>query len=188
MTALHKIFLSLFAALCLATTAAAGPITLTPADADFDGNSGAGNYGPSNCEPGCINDLFGTSFTNADLLYKADFGNANDGQFASSYSMDWAGDPNGGLLSFVGGPSINCLTCYLAVKDGNHDPRYYFYDISTWDGTSDITLSGFWAQKGAISHASIWGTTGITVPEPGTMAMLLTGLAGLLVTRRRRAS
>lgn len=52
MTALYKVILGLFAALCLATTAVAGPIALDPSTADFDGNSGAGNYGPSNCEPG----------------------------------------------------------------------------------------------------------------------------------------
>ncbi|MCH8497401.1 MAG: PEP-CTERM sorting domain-containing protein [Marinobacter sp.] len=131
------------------------------------------------------------------MLYRASFGDPDEGSFANSYSASWVtkpgepNDPTGGTISWdATQSSIACLACYLAVKDGNHDPRYYFFDLSgLWDGVSDIVLSGFWADgRGAVSHVSIWGTTGIIVPEPGTMAMLLTGLLGLVATRRRRTN
>jgi hypothetical protein len=178
-------------------SAASHALLLEPGNADFDGNDGAGGpYGPSTCEVDCINDLFGTSFIgNDNLLYKVEYdGGAEEGSFTGSYNMSWSlddGEPSGGTLSWVADTAyIECGECYVAVKDGNNDPRYYFYDISTlWDGQEDLVFSNFWSNgPGAISHISIWGVSAVEVPEPGTLGLLGLGLLGLAYSRKRKAS
>lgn len=199
MTLLHKLSLSLAGLLLISFQAQAVPLTLTPGNADktgaagetlADGSSSTG-YGPNNCEPDCINDLFGTSFSKkADLLYKSDVtSGAEEGSFSDSYFTVWAGSEEAGNISLnTGQPSINCIECYLAVKDGKNAPNYYFFDLSSiWNGTDTIALSKFWPDNGGISHASIWGSSGDkVVPEPGTLALLSLGAVGLVVARRRR--
>lgn len=178
-------------------SAASHALLLEPGNADFDGNDGAGGpYGPGTCEPECINDLFGTSFVGNDgLLYKTEFdGGSEEGSFAGSYEMSWTLDdsePSGGTLSWVVDTDyINCGECYVAVKDGDIDPRYYFYDISTlWDGQEDLVFSNFWSNgQGAISHISIWGSSAVEVPEPGTLGLLGLGMLGLAYSRKRKAN
>lgn len=170
-------------------------LLLQPGNADYDGNAATGPYGPSNCEADCINDLFGTSFVgNEGLLYKAEYdGGIEEGSFTGSYNMSWTlddGEPSGGTLSWVMDTDfIVCGECYVAVKDGQIDPRYYFYDISAlWDGQEDLVFSNFWIGSGAISHISIWGGSAVEVPEPGTLGLLGLGLMGLAYSRKRKAS
>lgn len=187
-------------ALTLAS-AASQALLLQPSNADYDGTDGSGSYGPSNCEPDCINDLFSTSFTNdSGLLYKSDFDDgAESGDYADSYDMTWYNEldeegklePYGGLLSWLADtPHIVCGDCYVAVKDGNISPRYYFFDISAlWDGKADLEFDNFWKDgKGAISHISIWGSPAVEVPEPGTLGLLGLGLMGFVAFRKKRAS
>lgn len=177
-------------------SAASHALLLQPGNADYDGNAATGPYGPSNCEADCINDLFGTSFVGNDgLLYKAEYdGGIEEGSFTGSYDMDWTlddGEPSGGTLSWVIDTDfIVCGECYVAVKDGNIDPRYYFYDISAlWDGQEDLVFSNFWSNgRGAISHISIWGGSAVEVPEPGTLGLLGLGLMGLAYSRKRKAN
>ncbi|WP_152208579.1 PEP-CTERM sorting domain-containing protein [Marinobacter changyiensis] len=197
---LSKVLKTVFVATALMMASAAShALLLQPGNADYDGNDGAGSYGPGNCEPGCINDLFGTSFANNDdgLLYKAEFdGGLEEGGFTGSYEMTWALDATGGTLSWLEGtPFIVCGECYVAVKDGNNDPRYYFFDLSfgselEWDGKEDLEFSNFWANtQGSISHISIWGdNTPVEVPEPSTLGLLGLGLMGLVYSRKRKAN
>jgi len=126
-------------------------------------------------------DLAGTE------LYKQNVGEASDsGFFSASYTTTFSNtgsDPSDALIDYVGGDFITDPG-YLLVKDGNQDPAWYLFDISTWNGTDDIDLTGFWPGNGAISHVSIYG--GDPVPEPATMLLFGIGLVGIAGLGRNR--
>lgn len=187
-----KTFLKLASAalagtLSLALSAPAQAILLGPGDMVTN----PAITGPSNCEPDCIPAAGSGAF---ELLYKQDVGAGSDsGSFAASYETTFAntpGDPADAYIRYVSGPAITCGVCWLAVKDGNHEPIYYFFDLGAagWNGTDTIELLGFWPAGGAISHVAIWGRPDTNVPEPGTLGLLGLGLAGLGFAARRRRS
>lgn len=171
-------------------------IVITPSTAGIIlGSSLTPPTGPSNCEPNCVYNAFningGVNDGSLSLLYKGAVGNPDEGTFAASYVTTFsntAANPSNALIDYIAGPSITCPDCYLAIKDGNHAPTYYFYDLASWNGTEDIVLRNFWPQKGAISHVSIWGKSSTNVPEPGIVLLLGIGLLGLLFTTRRQQS
>ena len=104
-------------------------------------------------------------------------GGGEDGSFASSYSTTFfnaPNDPADALIDYISGPSITGGSIYLYVKDGSQTPAFYIFDISTWNGTDDLNLTGFWPQQGAISHIAI--LTGAGVPDAGSTLSLF-GLA-----------
>lgn len=118
-----------------------------------------------------------------DLLYKKNSGGGEGGQYASMYDTTFANsfeDANIYLNSYV---SMLCTACYLVVRDGNTSPVYLF-DISNWDGVSNLALSDFWVGPGQLTSISIYGSAR-PVPEPATLLLLGTGL-GLAALRQRR--
>ena len=128
-------------------------------------------------------------------LYKSDvvgdtIGTGTDsGAFAGSYDTDFTSSANDVSAAAItwNSPSgtINCPTCLLLVKDGNNTPKWYLFDLASWDGEVTINLSGFWeGESGAISHVSIYGAPG-QVPEPGMVALLSIGLLGMVIARRK---
>lgn len=187
--------------LALAATPAQALLTLTPATSGVIGQ----NLGIANCEPNCVYTAFGLvnnpgPADNLRLYYQSDApprtaGNGagiDSGLFANSYDTTYANsffNPQGGLISFTGaaGTSIVCPACYLAIKDGNQDPSYYFYDLSSWNGTESILLANFWPDEGSITHIAIWGRNAANdVPEPNSLLLGALALAAGWALRRRR--
>ena len=198
LTIISKALLAAVALLGLSGTAGA-TIILSPSTSGVIPGTSA--MGPSNCEPGCVSTIFGLSGV-LSLLYKSDvsdnwldFGVGDDsGTYASSYRTvfsDTTLDPSDARITYQGGSDIDCGSCYLAIKDGNQSPAYYFFNLSAWNGQEEIRLQDFWPRNGAISHISIWGggtptTPPTTVPEPATLGLLGFGLLAAGLVRRRK--
>lgn len=104
-------------------------------------------------------------------VYKQDVGGSESGAYASSYTTTFNSNnnPSGALIDYISGPSISGASVYLYVKDGNHSPSYYIFNITGWNGKDDLVLQGFWVGPGAISHVSILsgGVRTTAVPEAG---------------------
>jgi len=169
------------------------------------------------CVPGTTNDnsqgglealIAGCSSATEVEVYKQNVGDASDsGSAAAWYSTTFANTPtdtSDATISWIGsGSFLNCVTvsCFLGIKDGKQTPAAYAYNITGWNGTSPILMTGFWADNGAISNVSIWtgaattSTTSTTstsngnAPEPATGGLALLGVAllGVSLWRRRRA-
>jgi hypothetical protein len=107
------------------------------------------------------------------------------GSFAGSYETSFAVP---GLLtasariSYVGGSAISSGPVYALIKDGVLG--WYLFDITGWDGISDIDFSGFYDNQGRISHVSIYGLA--QVPDGGLTVMLLgLGVGSLALFSRK---
>ena len=168
--------------------ARAAPISLTPANTTCttNDNSNLDGAGVLAALQACSWSVTGP----LDLLYKAEVGApvTESGTFALNYSTVFANtslDPQDATISYEVGPHMQCSGCYLVVKDGNHNPAQYFFDLSSWNGTDAIQLTGFWPQQGAISNVAIWGHA-TAVPEPSSLVLLGAGLSLVVLYRRRQ--
>jgi len=159
----------------LGMMSSASALTLTPGDADWSGSS------PTNPKAGDISGLVGSDVYE---VYKQDLSGPESGAYAGSYETAFYNtptDPQDATITYVGGTPISGDPLYLMVKDGNHDPIWYIFDLSNWNGTEAIYLQGFWPDQGAISHVSIY-----SVSEPSTLLLLGAGLIGLGLLGRRK--
>ena len=115
--------------------------------------------------------------------------------FENSYKttfMNTLNEPTEARIEYVGGPAIDCPSCWALVKDGKHQPAWYLFDISDWNGTETLYFENFWPGdeiQGAISHISIFGAPPSTsVPLPGPLSLLGIGLFGVCVRQLKKAS
>ena len=161
---------------------------LSPDDSVYDGAPCGSDCGPGTSE---ILDWLNTNvagFDSSNVLYKSDEDGDDTGEdsglFAGDYTtefMNIVGDPSDATISRDPGGGIIQGAEWLLVKDGDHIPIWYLFDITGWDGMMEIVLTGFWTDNGAISHVSIYG-----IPEPGTLALFGIGLALAAFSRRRK--
>ena len=178
----------------LGVASQAHALSLAPADANWT------TVSTNNLNQSDVEALVGVSPLG--LAYKQDFGGGESGNAAGYYTTTFSpdlvsgvsGDASSATITWDGGLKINCGDCFLVVKDGNHPDPNYIFNISGWNGTDAINLSGFWPGPGAMSNVAIWNNYdggsggGTLVPEPETYAMLLAGLGLVGFAARRKLS
>lgn len=184
----RSIVTSLVAAVLLSFGVQAQALSITPADPT---PYSFGNQTGQNQIDAAIFSLL----NGATELYKSNVGGAEEGLLADSYDTEYFNtptDPADALITYAGAPNpIIGDPKYLLVKDGNQEPAWYLFNLTspTWDGMADLELTGFWPNQGAISHVSLYGGSAPPppVPEPGTILLLGAGLVGLALYSRKRA-
>lgn len=142
--------------------------------------------------------------TNRILLMDFDSGLSTDNNFGSSNplgleSLIAPGDSGGGLFEDIGGQSyLTGITSFgWGRLDGN--PNSDYGDVGGWtrvtyfnswidniiSGTTGTGGGGGGAGKGRKTQGLDIQATDLQVPEPGTLALLGLGLAGISMIRRR---
>jgi len=187
-----KILAALVIVLGMSFQAQALPITLTPSSTSLvlSGNDTANNL----IVAAVAAYMAGLGYTPTVELYKQNQVDPGDsGPASSSYDTTYAaGPPATATISYVGGGWIHSTPVFALIKDGNYGAQnppgfsWYLFDITGWNGLDAVIFSGFFGNNlSSVSHVAIYGPSTATVPDGGSMAMLLgLGLIGLAGLRR----
>jgi hypothetical protein len=116
---------------------------------------------------------------------------ANDSLASELGFVNAAVDPDfaTGMKTDGGGAESITFTSsatYILLKIGADPNIALIYNPSGLEQT--YTYLAFASEGAGLSHYTTFGPSEITVPEPGSLALLGLGLVGLAAVRRRRAS
>jgi hypothetical protein len=129
-------------------------------------------------------------------LYKSDRGcttgscvGTDSGPYSSSYETTFLNPdlPDADArIRYLSGPIISASPIFALIKDGSfNNYAWYLFDITGWNGTDNIEFSGFYGGGATrVSHVTLYGSPQ-SVPDGGSMAMLL-GIALLGIGGARR--
>jgi hypothetical protein len=111
---------------------------------------------------------------------------------------DRVGPPADLGIIFVMGPAFNCLACFLEAKDGSAinvtngsagNSGQHLFNLGGWNGTDAVRSSGFFPGFGHSVFSGgpppPGGSESFATPEPGTMGLVMVGLALLAGPLRR---
>jgi hypothetical protein len=182
----------------LATVAQAVPIVLDAsiqcsagnaqngiAIGDVTGNTGGANdcWGTINGnDPGPSGDGFDIGGMIFDFIAKED---TPGGLSGASIGLDVS--PAGGapMGTWEFDPTLFSADAFLIVLKAANNPGY---GVWLFEGADADEFSGDWSVAWGpdLSHLSIYAKNGVVVPEPGTLALLGIGLAGMGLFRRKK--
>ena len=143
----------------------------------------------------------GSTLTNSDSLYVGYYGNGMlsiaDGGLVSvagtlaidydGYSDSWIKMSTGGMLALYG-EAYGSLSDFLDLIEGSGDIRYYDEETGGWESLTEAFMGTDYTLS-FIDDGDLDGYTLLTVyavPEPGTFALLATGLGILLACTCRK--
>ena len=147
----------------------------------------------SSINPSDFNEIF--MLGGSDFVYLDKTGDASAAAFGYTFIVSAENKPAGQFtLSWDGQPLPTNFDLVFALKSGQEVyPLYFFDDFylanapKNTTGQFEVTFN--FNKKGVpqdLSFMAVYGRPGAPIPEPGTMLLFGTGLAGLAAVGRRR--